>query len=283
MTGLDRRRVIVTADDFGLSVAVNEAVEQAHLRGVLTTASLMVAGDAATDAVERARRLPRLRVGLHLVVIEGRATLDATSITRLVSGDGWFPSDQLRLGMAYHFRPAVRRELRAEIRAQFAAFAATGLPLDHANAHKHMHLHPTVGRILIEEGRRYGLRAVRVPAEPSGVLRHCGERVSAGASVLSRWTAVLRRQVRQAGLATTDHVFGLHWSGSMTRDRLLRLAANLPPGMSELYFHPATHADAPIRRLMPGYQHRAELSALLDPAVARALPALATFGELSAT
>ena len=262
---------------------MNEAVEQAHLHGALTTASLMVAGAAAADALDRARRLPRLRVGLHLVVIEGAATSPATTIPGLVGSDAWFPSGQLGLGASYFFRPSVRRQLRAEIRAQFEAFAATGLMLDHANAHKHMHLHPTVGRMMIEEGRRFGLRAVRVPTEPSAVLIRCGERPSPGAALLCRWTAVLRHQVRRAGLITSDQVFGLHWSGGMTRDRLLRLAPNLPPGISEIYFHPATHADATITRTMPRYQHAAELAALLDPAAIHALPPRTSFTDILAT
>ena len=169
-TGGGSRRIILTADDFGLSESVNEGVERAHREGMLTSASLMVAGPAAEDAVRRARALPSLRVGLHLVVIEGPAVLPRARIPDLVDDRGWFPSDQLRLGLNYFFRPRVRAQLAAEIRAQFAAFAATGLTLDHADAHKHMHLHPTVGRMMIDIGREYGLRAVRVPAEPPGVL-----------------------------------------------------------------------------------------------------------------
>ena len=159
------KRVIFSADDFGLSVAVNEAIERAHRDGILTQASLMVAGPAAADAVRRARTMPSLRVGLHLVVIEGQAISPRVEIPGLVGADGWFPSDQVRLGMKYFFWPAARRQLAHEIRAQFVAFAATGLTLDHANAHKHMHLHPAVGRLMIDIGRGFGLRAVRVPAE----------------------------------------------------------------------------------------------------------------------
>src|SRR5271168_3188458 len=132
------KRVILTADDFGLSEAVNEGIERAHRDGVLTSASLMVAGPAAADAVRRARALPGLRVGLHLVVIEGPAVLPPAEIPDLVDPAGRFPSNQLGLGIAYCLRPRVRRQLAAEIRAQFAAFAATGLALDHADARKHM-------------------------------------------------------------------------------------------------------------------------------------------------
>ena len=161
------RRVLLTADDFGLTPSVNEAVERAHRAGVLHAASLMVAGSAAADAVRRARTMPDLQVGLHLVVIEGAAVLWPAEIPDLVDAQGWFPSRQFRLGFNYAVRPRSRRQLAAEIRAQFAAFAATGLTLAHADAHKHMHLHPTVGRLMLEIGREFGLSRVRVPAEPA--------------------------------------------------------------------------------------------------------------------
>jgi hopanoid biosynthesis associated protein HpnK len=265
------RRVTFSADDFGLSESVNEAVERAHRDGTLHAASLMVAGHAAADAIQRARALPTLRVGLHLVVIEGQAVLPASEIPDLVDADGWFPSDQLRLGINYFFRPAVRRQLAAEIRAQFAAFADTGLTLDHANAHKHMHLHPTVGRLMIGIGRGFGLRSVRIPAEPPGILARCGTHPGIGDRALYAWTAVLRHQVHAAGMAANDHCFGLAWSGHMTTARVRALVAELPPGVSEIYFHPAASRDALLRRLMPGYEHTAELAALLDPVVAEYL------------
>ena len=245
---------------------MNAAVELAHRDGVLSTASLMVAGPAAADAVRRARALPGLRVGLHLVVIEGPATAPA-AVPDLLDGTGQFPSGQLKLGIDYFFRPGHRRQLAAEIRAQFAAFAATGLRLDHANAHKHMHLHPTVGRLLIDIGREFGLPAVRIPAEPPGVMAACGVSQGPGSRALYAWTRLLRRQARTAGLATNDHAFGIAWSGHMTRERLARLIPVLPPGLSEIYFHPATERDALLTRLMPGYEHAAELAALLDPAL----------------
>ena len=174
-----------------------------------------------------------------------------------------FPPTNLRLGINYFFRPRVRRQLEAEIRAQFAAFAATGLPLDHADAHKHMHLHPTVGAMMIRIGRQYGLRRIRVPAEPAAILARCGARVGLGDRLLYQWTRFLHNQARSAGISTNDHCFGLAWSGHMTEDRLRRLLPNLPDGDSEIYFHPAARRDPELDRLMPGYEHEAELAALL--------------------
>ena len=272
-------RVVVSADDFGLSEAVNEGIERAHREGILQAASLMVAGAAAADAVRRARAMPGMRVGLHLVVIEGPAVLPPAMIPDLVDARGQFPSDQLGLGLKYFFRPAVRRQLTAEIRAQYAAFAATGLELDHANAHKHMHLHPTIGRLLIGIGQEFGLRAIRVPAEPPAIIAACGTPAGLGAHALYQWTRLLRTQARRAGIATTDHVFGIAWSGHMTAERLLHLAPKLPRGTSEIYFHPASRRDRTLDTLMPAYEHKAELNALLDPAVRAALAPYTSPGD----
>jgi hopanoid biosynthesis associated protein HpnK len=267
------RRAIFSADDFGLSLAVNEGIERAHREGLLSTASLMVAGDAAADAIRRARAMPSLRVGLHLVVIEGPAVLSPVEIARLVDGKGQFPSDQLGLGLRYAFSRVARAQLAREIAAQFRAFAGSGLGLDHANAHKHMHLHPTVGRLMIAAGAEHGLRALRIPAEPAGVMTALGARQGSGARALLAWTRLLRRQARRAGLLTNDHVFGIAWSGGMTEARVLRLIPHLPAGVSEIYFHPAAGRDVLLDRLMPGYDHAGEMAALMSPAVRAAVAA----------
>jgi hopanoid biosynthesis associated protein HpnK len=260
------KRVIFSADDFGMSEAVNEGIERAHREGILEQASLMVAGAAAEDAVRRARSMPSLRVGLHLVVIEGPAVSPPAAIPDLVDARGQFPSDQLGLGIRYFFRPRIRRQLAREIEAQFEAFQATGLTLDHANAHKHMHLHPTVGGMLIDIGKRFGLTTVRVPSEPPAIMAALGATVGLGDRALYAWTQLLRARINRAGLLANDHCFGLAWSGHMTRDRVRALLTMLPEGVSEIYFHPAAARDALLRGLMPDYEHEAELEALLDRA-----------------
>ena len=183
------RTVTFSADDFGLTPSVNAGIERAHRDGILQAASLMVGAPAADEAVRIAHANPRLRVGLHLVVIEGPAVLPPAEIPDLVDAGGQFPSNQLTLGLNYFFRPRIRRQLRAEIHAQYAAFAKTGLALDHANAHKHMHLHPTVGAMMLAVGREFGLRRIRVPAEPPAVMARCGTPVGWGDRALYRWTS----------------------------------------------------------------------------------------------
>jgi chitin disaccharide deacetylase len=246
----------------------------------------MVGAPAAADAVARARRLPALHVGLHLTLVDGRPVLPAAAIPALTDKAGDFSRNLAQAGLRFFFDPAARRQLAREIEAQFAAFRATGLLLDHANAHRHMHLHPTVGRLLIEIGRRYGLKAVRVPVEPAGLLRRAdaalGERMVA--AMHAPFAALLRRRIRAAGLIANDRLLGLAWSGGMTEARLLRLIAALPTGVSELYAHPAAARTAPLVRAMPHYRQTEELAALLSPAVRRGIEAggiaLIGYGEL---
>jgi len=262
------KRLIVTADDFGVAREVNDAVEAAHRGGVLTAASLMVAAPAAADAIARARRMPSLRVGLHVVLVEGRPVLPASAVTHLVDGNGLFRSNMAALGTVLSFSRQARRQLAAEITAQFEAFRATGLSLDHCNAHKHFHLHPVVGGLIAAIGARFGLRAARVPLESVQVLRMIEPRTPwAPALLTAPFALLLRRRVRAAGLLAPDRVFGLQWSGRMTRDRLLGLIRNLPNGLSEIYLHPAT---GPFAGAAPGYHYREELDALMAPEIVAA-------------
>ena len=262
-SGLPRSGLIVCADDFGLDPAVNEAVEEAHRHGVLTTASLMVGAPAAADAVARARHLPGLRVGLHIVLIEGHHVLPDREIVGLLRGDE-FDRDMVRAGFRFFFLPSVRRQLRREIRAQFEAFRATGLQLDHVNGHKHMQVHPTVADMIIEIGRDFGMTAVRVPHEPVEVLRRAfpGERYSNPS--YQPWIKDLRRRLQRGGLFANDNLFGLAWSGGMVEERLLRLIEHLPEGVSEIYLHPAAERTPALAAAMPGYRHREEFAALLS-------------------
>ncbi len=260
------KTLIVTADDFGASLAVNDAVERAHSDGILTAASLMVAGDAAQDAVARVRRLPTLGVGLHLVLVEGRPALPPDQVSELVDATGHFRTDMVMSAVNMTFNPRARRQLAAEIEAQFAAFAATGLPLDHVNAHKHFHLHPVIASLILKIGKRHGMSAARAPVEPRAIIAAIEPDRAPRRDPASLWAKLVRRRFVRAGIAVPDQVFGLAWSGAMDTARMRGLIAALPDGVSEIYTHPATHDDWPGHA--PGYRYVDELAALLD---ARAL------------
>jgi len=225
----------------------------------------MVGAPAAADAVACARRLPHLRVGLHLVLVDGHPTLPCAEIPGLVRRNGRFDPNMGRAGIRFFALPGLRRQLAMEIRAQFEAFRATGLRLDHVNAHKHMHLHPTVARTIIETGRDYGMTAVRLPFEPVEPLRAAVPDEHRSAPLYRPWIEYLRRRLQSAGLFVNDNLFGLAWTGGMVEGRLLRLLPHLPQGISEIYFHPATMRSTALSAAMPGYRHEEELAALLSP------------------
>jgi hopanoid biosynthesis associated protein HpnK len=282
------KRLIVTADDFGLAAPVNEAVELAHLQGILTSASLMVTAPAATDAVERARRLPRLAVGLHLVLIDGRPALPPEQIPDLVGADGRFLGDPVRQGARIYLLSRARAQAEAEIRAQLAAFRETGLQLDHVDGHHHFHLHPTVQAMLVRLAREFGIAAVRVPDEPAAVR---GRR---GAGRLRDWlaalplltrTSAMKRRFARADVRFNDTILGLADSGHVDSERMRALLSALPDGVTELYVHPATRRWSGIDALPDSYQPEAELAALMDDSVRAAVAAsgavLTSFRDLT--
>ena len=229
----------------------------------------MVGAPAVEDAVGRARLMPELGVGLHLVLVDGRPVLPRGRSAGPRRRRRQFDRNMARAGLRFFFRPQARRQLAREIRAQFEAFRATGLRLDHVNAHKHMHLHPTVARLIVEIGRDYGMRAMRVPSEPVAVLRRAFPDEHVPRRSYRFWIERLRRRLRRAGLALNDHVFGLAWSGGMDEERLLRLVAHLPDGVSEIYLHPAAERTPALVAAMPDYRQCDEFAALLSPALRR--------------
>jgi hopanoid biosynthesis associated protein HpnK len=273
---LPPRRVIVTADDFGLSPEVNEAVERAHREGVLTAASLMVGERAAADAAAMARRNPSLAVGLHLTLTDGAPVLPPERIPALVRADGRFRDDVAGVGLALAASAAARAQLRAEVAAQIEAFRATGLVCDHLNAHKHFHMHPVIAAVAFRAARGAGIRAVRVPWEPPALVRAVEPASRTAPRALWPFAALLRRLAVRNGLATPDRVVGLAWTGAFTADRLAALLPRLPAGSTEIYLHPAARDG--FAGGAPGYRHAEELAALLDPRARAACAALASGG-----
>jgi hopanoid biosynthesis associated protein HpnK len=221
----------------------------------------MVSGRAVADAVERARHLPGLGVGLHLVLVDGRPVLPPEKVPDLVAPDGRFRDNMVRTGLAL-LRPSVRRQLAAEIEAQFAAFAATGLPLDHVNAHKHFHLHPVIASEIIRGASRHGGRAIRAPVEPRERLRGIEPGLPPPNRLAGIWAQRIARRLGRAGFIVPEAVFGLGWSGAMTGARLQGIIQRLPEGLSEIYLHPATIA---YEGGGVGYDHQGELAGLVDP------------------
>jgi hopanoid biosynthesis associated protein HpnK len=259
------KRLVVTADDFGLGVDVNEAVRRAHRDGILTCASLMMGAPAVKEAVDIARA-EGVPVGVHLTLVDGRPVLPPERLPDLVDSDGRFKPGLVSAAVRLALSSQARRQARAECEAQIEAFLATGLKLDHLNTHHHFHLHPLVLGLVVELARRYRAPAVRVPLE-RGVPPYRSALLGA---VMLPWTLRSRRRLRRAGVVTNDALFGLYDTGAMTEAAWLRIVPRIGPGITEVYCHPATSVRAaPPRR--DGPSPADELAALVSLNVRAAL------------
>ncbi|MDZ8054791.1 MAG: hopanoid biosynthesis-associated protein HpnK [Aulosira sp. ZfuVER01] len=268
------RFVIINGDDFGFSAGVNQAIIQAYEQGVLTSTSLMVTGDAAEEAIAWARNHPNLAVGLHLVLVCGRAVLPPSQIPHLVDPKGNFSDSPLIAGLRYQFHPAACEELRQEIRAQLEKFRDSGLPLSHVDGHLHLHTHPVILRILTELSQEFGIRVIRLPSEELQFNLKLDRR-----NLITKlvWSGVFGRLrsygeslLKSHSIKYADRVYGLLQTSSMTEKYLLGLIPQIQADLVEIYSHPAViNTGEPLNG--PSGSGAAELSALLSEHVRQSL------------
>jgi len=253
------RRLIVNADDFGRSASINQAVIRAHQQGILTTASLMVNEPAFEEAVGLARERPTLGVGLHLTLLCGHSALPPGEIPGLVNPKGEFSRNPPAAGFRYFFRRGLHEQLRREIHAQFQKFRSARLPLDHVNAHLHLHLHPTVFGILMADAAQLGIKRLRLTFDPlclnlRAASGHLAYRLL-HVAIFHPLSARARPALSRRGIRYTDAVFGLLQNARVDERFVSRLLPQLPAGDSELYSHPSLD------------EFRNEFDALISPRV----------------
>jgi hopanoid biosynthesis associated protein HpnK len=271
------KKVIFTADDFGLSPALNAAVALAHRQGLLRCASLMVTAPQAEQALQLARDLPELCLGIHLTLIQGRAALAPRHIPQLVDPQGNFPQHPMAAGWRYYWQPGLRPEIRRELAAQIERALQAGINLWHLNGHLNLHLHPAILPVAMDLAREYHIPAVRLARDDwraTLALAPDSPLPTAAQGLIFAWLSRrARRLARAAGLFCNDRLFGLTNDGRMTEDYLLGLVPRLRPGLTEIYSHPALAAGGELLRWAPGYRRREEFEALLSPRLRRALDA----------
>jgi hopanoid biosynthesis associated protein HpnK len=272
------KRIIITADDFGLSSGVNNAVEQGWRNGLLTCASLMPGEAGFKEAVRIAKRNPGLQVGLHLTLVQGHAVLPPEKIPALVDAKGNFSDNPVAAGFRYFMDRGLYCQLKREIEAQIVRVLDAGIALSHLDGHLNIHLHPTVFRILAELMPRYGISSFRLSQErlPENLRidgsRRFGKTVET--FIFDRLTSHARPELDRLGISYAGEVKGVLSSGRMTEEYILTTLDNLQDGLTEFYFHPGVLPDAEITRRMPDYRHQEELAAIISPNVRERLQAL---------
>jgi len=263
------KSIIFTADDFGLADALNGAVVLAHRQGLLACASLMAAGPRAQAALDLARTLPNLCLGVHLTLIQGRAVLPPQAVPLLVDSRGFFPHNPVATGWRYFFQPRLLPEIRRELAAQIEVILKAGLRVWHLNGHLNLHLHPRIFPVVADLAREYGIPAVRLAREDWRTTLALAPDSPVPKIAQGLIFALLSRRAagtaRAAGLAFNDHLFGLTNDGRMTEAYLTGLVDRLQPGVTEIYCHPGLSADPELIRWAPQYRRQEELAALLSP------------------
>lgn len=287
-------RLIINVDDFGLTSGVNRAIAECGRAGAITSATLMANSRCFDEAVRISLNLPALRVGCHVVLIDGEPLSDDLRSLLESSGNGTarFRSDLKAFALAALRKKISQEDIRRETEAQIRKIQAAGIAPTHVDTHKHTHMFPHVLRAVLQAAKACGVRAVRNPFEPSGSLKKSIVAASpslwvrsAEVAVLRRFAVSFRKIVREEGMATTDGTIGVTVTGSLDQKLLSSMIHSLPEGTWELVCHPG-YADADLRaagtRLVESRQ--VELEALTSEETKKALSdrkvQLISYGDL---
>ena len=267
----DGPRLIVNADDFGMTEAVNQGIVEAHDRGIVTSASLMATGDAFEHAVALATTRPRLAIGVHLTLTEQRP-LTGSAAASLVGADGRFPPHLVQFAGQHVRGKVVLAQVRAELDAQIRRVRDAGLAVSHLDGHQHVHVLPGIAAIVAELAAAHGIRSVRYPAERVraymlgnlGNARRLTEQVVLGAVCALSPLRALRR---------SDSFVGFYFGGRLDEDNLATVLGRLPVrGTVELMCHPGGD-DSRAAEGYWQYSWAAERAALTSPRIRELLAA----------
>lgn len=245
-------RLIVNADDFGLTSGVNRAIAELHKAGVVTSASLMAREAATEEAIDLARSMPTLGVGCHIDLVDGAPVLPADKVRTLVDRKTGRFLGSLAVFLPMLFTGRIRSaEIEAEAAAQIALLKRNGLRLTHVDTHKHTHVFSAVLRPVLRAARAAGIRALRHPFEPAWAV-HATSRASfvrmAEITALRVLDPRFRRTLLREGFVTTDGTIAMAGTGSLDASGLRSLLQKLPSGTWELVTHPG-YNDADLAKV----------------------------------
>ena len=248
------KRLIVNADDFGLTSGVNQAIVELHRHGILTSATLMARASATEEAIQLAIANPTLGVGCHVVLVDGSPITPVELLPNLTGAKDLSPtlgSFLIRIHIGNVTGRNVAQDIETEALAQISRLQSTGLHLTHIDTHKHTHMFPAVLRPVLRAARAAGIRTVRNPFEPAWSVR-----ATPGAPWLRRTQVQLlrilqssfRRIVAEEGFVTTDGAIGVLATGTLDSATLASLLQAMPEGTWELVTHPG-YNDAALAKV----------------------------------
>ena len=267
------RRLIINADDFGLTAGVNRAILKAHVEGIVTSATLMANSSAFDQVVPLTAAAPDLSIGCHVMLVDGSPLLPPPQVPTLIEGrdSSRFHRSAGALAWRVITGGIDPTQIELEAVAQIRKLQSAGISVTHVDTHKHTHILPHVLRPLLRAAKACGVRKIRNPFEPlrlAALLQH--------PRLWKRWiefrtmytlARVFRRTVKNAGMITTDGTIGIVATGVLDEELFHALVENLPDGTWELVCHPG-YNDSELQslqtRLRKSREH--ELAILTAPA-----------------
>jgi len=271
------RRIIVNADDFGLTSGVNRAIIESNRSGIVTSATLMANAKASDAAIDLAKAQPSLKTGCHVVLIDGVPLTG--NLPTLTETPQRFRSSLKQFAMAAVRKQISADEVQREVEAQIRKIQSRGITLTHVDSHKHTHMVPHILRPLLRAAKACGIRAVRNPFEPfrcwpaGMVLGSPGLWPrSAGVMAFQMFAAEFRRALKDERMVSTDGTVGIAVTGMLDQQKLLRILEALPDGTWELVCHPGySDSDLQAAGTRLTKSREIELSALTSTEVRKVL------------
>ncbi len=265
------RRLIINADDFGLTSGVNRGIIESHAHGVVTSATLMACGEKFAEAATLAAQAPRLGVGCHVVLVDGVPVSDAATVSTLTVGPRF--RDRLTnfamLAATGRLDPA---QIEAEVTAQIQKLQAAGIRVSHLDSHKHTHMFPVVLKGMLRAAKKCGIRAVRNPFEPLvfATVRHWKRQFQL--RMMRRFRASFQTALANAGVVTPDGCVGVAATGGLNQQTFESLIQHLPEGTWEFVSHPG-YNDAELDKIQTRLRdsREKELAILTSPSTKEAL------------
>lgn len=227
------KKLILTADDFGLHESINSAVELAHKNGVLTSASIVVNGDAFDHAVAIAKRNKSLGVGIHLTLNGEKPVSPIEKIYSIVDKNGKLFEDHNKFCMDILKRKINLNHIAIECKAQIDKFLQSGLQLTHIDSHRHLHLFPPIFSVLRTILKEYNINKIRWLNIPFFDYYKISLK-EVVFLILLQYT----KYVKRTGYKHPDWFVGFFKSGRIDKYYLKEVLFKLKPGITEINFHP---------------------------------------------
>lgn len=271
------RNLIVNADDLGWTAGVNRGIADAHRNGIVTSTSLLANGSAFEDGVNTAKSLPRLGVGVHLNLSDGKPVAAQQEVQSLLNGSGNFEGGPEALLVRLTTKSVDINHVEKEWDAQIQKVRAAGIEPSHLDGHKHVQMLPGLFAIALRLAKKHRIEAVRVSHESSSLRAALNEgghssSVAFKQGVQARGLKLLapdaRKMAERAGVAVADYFCGIAQTGVLKKPGVEKLLAILPEGTTELMCHPG-YVDAELENSSTRLQRsrQAELTILTDQAV----------------